>query len=267
MRRMWMSGLASLLVAAAALPGGSAGAITFGEPDGDDHPFVGSLIGTVEVAPGVTESYQWCSGTLISPTVFVTASHCFDGFLGSVEFSVTFDAVIDEDADGVVDADVELVSGEAFMHPLYGASRRANNTYDVAVFVLDEAQPGPYAQLPERGFLDSRSVQGATYTTVGYGAVRNDKTGGQHSLQPGTQRLQARQTANSVSKSWITFSMNPSTGNGGTCYGDSGGPHFYADTFILVSVTVTGDRWCRATDKTYRLDTADALDFITPFLA
>jgi hypothetical protein len=54
------------------------------------------------------------------------------------------------------------------------------------------------------------------------------------------------------------MSMNPSTGSGGTCYGDSGGPHFLRDSKVVVSVTVTGDRWCRATDKTYRLDTDQA---------
>ena len=64
--------------------------------------------------------------------------------------------------------------------------------------------------------------------------------------------------------------MNPSTGNGGTCYGDSGGPHFLgagpSETTTIVSVTVTGDRFCRATDKTYRIDTASALSFLSEFV-
>jgi hypothetical protein len=49
----------------------------------------------------------------------------------------------------------------------------------------------------------------------------------------------------------------PSTGSGGTCYGDSGGPHFLGgvESNLIVSITVTGDAMCRATDKTYRLDT------------
>jgi hypothetical protein len=39
-------------------------------------------------------------------------------------------------------------------------------------------------------------------------------------------------------------------------YGDSGGPHFGGMTSnLLVSLTVTGDAMCRATDLTYRLDT------------
>jgi hypothetical protein len=35
---------------------------------------------------------------------------------------------------------------------------------------------------------------------------------------------------------------------------------------MVVSVTVTGDAWCRATDKTYRLDTASARDFLGDFV-
>jgi hypothetical protein len=32
-----------------------------------------------------------------------------------------------------------------------------------------------------------------------------------------------------------------------------------------VSLTVTGDAMCRATDKTYRLDTASAREFLSRF--
>ena len=38
--------------------------------------------------------------------------------------------------------------------------------------------------------------------------------------------------------------------DGGTCYGDSGGPHFLGDSNKVASLTVTGDAWCRATDVT-----------------
>ena len=58
--------------------------------------------------------------------------------------------------------------------------------------------------------------------------------------------------------------MNVATGNGGTCYGDSGGPHFVGDT--VVSITVTGDSMCKATDKTYRVDTPWAQEFLSQFV-
>jgi hypothetical protein len=34
---------------------------------------------------------------------------------------------------------------------------------------------------------------------------------------------------------------------------------------LIVSLTVTGDTWCRATDKTYRLDTVSAQEFLSRF--
>jgi secreted trypsin-like serine protease len=63
--------------------------------------------------------------------------------------------------------------------------------------------------------------------------------------------------------------MNPATGSGGTCYGDSGGPHFLGGprSNLIVSITVTGDAVCKATDKTYRLDTAAARAFLDDFVA
>ena len=63
--------------------------------------------------------------------------------------------------------------------------------------------------------------------------------------------------------------MNPSTGDAGGCFGDSGGPHFLGGTQsnLIVSITVTGDSVCRATDKTYRLDTPSARDFLGDYVA
>jgi hypothetical protein len=68
----------------------------------------------------------------------------------------------------------------------------------------------------------------------------------------------------------MTLSMNVSTGDGGTCYGDSGGPHFLGagadETDVVASITVTGDAVCKATDKTYRMDTDSARDYLEAFV-
>src|SRR6476660_4037357 len=67
----------------------SAGAITYGSPDGDAHPEVGALLAPVAYSDGTWEA---CSGTLISPTVFLTAAHCD---LGVSRVAVTFDSSYD----------------------------------------------------------------------------------------------------------------------------------------------------------------------------
>ncbi len=64
--------------------------------------------------------------------------------------------------------------------------------------------------------------------------------------------------------------MNLSTGNGGTCYGDSGGPHFIhlngQETDMVAAITVTGDAPCKATDVTYRMDTDSARSFLADYV-
>jgi len=115
------------------------------------------------------------------------------------------------------------------------------------------------AQLPTAGLLDqlkaTHQLDDRTFTAVGYGTVREDKTGGPHSLFFDGVRRYALQHALNLEKAWLLLSMNPSTGNSGTCYGDSGGPHFLGgvDSDLVVSITITGDAWCRASDKTYRV--------------
>lgn len=270
MRKAVILGLLALV--AAFVAAGAVRAITFGENDGGRHPFVGSLV--LEFR-GV--KYQNCSGTLISPTVFLTAGHCLAGLEDDPDVGgnwVTFDEVIDADADGVVDAGVTLHAGKGHLHPRLGfpgAGGNAADTYDLAVFVLDAPVAMPqYGQLPAAGLVDRIDKRTARFTTVGYGTVRDDKSRGPHSLGLGTRRKMATQELLSVSGPWASLSMNPSVGSGGTCFGDSGGPHFLgagtSETRVVVSVTVTGDRFCRATDKTYRVDTPQARAFLGGFV-
>jgi len=268
MRRIFFAaavGVLGVLATAAAVH-----AITFGENDGGRHPFVGSLVFEFQ-----GDNFQGCSGTLVTSTVFVTAGHCLVGLEDfGVTPRVTFDEVIDADADGLVDPGVTLHSGTGHVHPDLGfpnAGGNASDPHDVAVFVLDAPVVMPaYGQLPTAGLLDSVNKQTTRFTTVGYGTVRDDKAKGPASLGPGTRRKLATQAMQSLTDAWAQFSMNPSTGSGGTCFGDSGGPHFLgagaAETRIVLTVTVTGDRYCRATDKTYRLDTPQARSFLGDFV-
>ncbi len=159
---------------------------------------------------------------------------------------------------------------------MYYSAHGNDDPGDVAVIVLDQAPAGiTPAQLPTAGLLDqlkiNHTLNDTLFTAVGYGAVREIKQTGWQAMQnDNMDRNRADQEFLSLTKSWLTNSMNLATGNGGTCYGDSGGPHFIhmngVETNIVVSVTVTGDMYCKAADKTYRVDTAPARDFLEHFV-
>ena len=63
---------------------------------------------------------------------------------------------------------------------------------------------------------------------------------------------------------WLGLLMNAAaTGEGGDCYGDSGGPKFLDGRPDMVLATVTtGDMNCRATSWSWRLDSPEARGFL-----
>ena len=255
----------AVVCSAAAFVAATAQAITFGEPDGTRHPNVGALVADWnEESPGPD---QFCTGTLVSPTLFLTAAHCMVGWPEGTQFWVTFAPAYDEDAA----SPTGLVRVSSFtVHEDFGQSGGGADAHDIAMVTLSTAQSATPAQLPTLGLLDTMSQQQLRrlgFTTVGYGIVRTSKKGGPHGFIDETTRMVAQQTLLSLQPTWLTLNMNPSTGSGGTCYGDSGGPHFLGgmESNLLVSLTVTGDAMCRATDKTYRLDTASAQEFLSRF--
>lgn len=242
-------------------------AITFGQVDGTRHPNVGALLADIDAeSPGPE---MLCTGTLIDERVFLTAAHCTAVLEAEgIETAwVTFAPSYDEDQAGTAG----LIAGTYVSHPEYGSGGQSD-PHDIAVVLLERDAGVAPAQLPTAGLLDRlksrRQLDNQRFTAVGYGLVREDKRTGPHAFFADGVRRFALQSPLSLQKSWLLLSMNPSTGSGGTCYGDSGGPHFLGgvQSNLIVSITVTGDAMCRATDKTYRLDTPEARDFLDDFV-
>jgi hypothetical protein len=248
-------------------------AITFGEPDGDGHPFVGAIV--LEFPDG--GAFQACSGTLIAEGVFLTAAHCKLGVLGDPNFVpgskiwITFDPTIDL----VTGNNIEVTLEDWDTHPDFPWQFRGSDLADVAV-ILSEKFPTDigYGELPTAGLLDQLNSQGilrdTRFTAVGYGTVRDTLKRGFDPIGENWDRNRVEQGLFSLTKAWLNLSMNPKTGSGGTCYGDSGGPHFIhlngVETNIIASITVTGDTPCKATDKTYRMDTETARSFLGDYV-
>lgn len=251
MRRLLFVGVA---MATALLAPASVAAITYGAPDGNAHPEVGALLAPTAYADGTWET---CSGTLISPTVFLTAAHCDQGVSA---VAVTFDAAY-EPATGTV------YWGTWHADPEY--SQKESDPQDIAVVVLNEPVTGiAPAHLPKAGSLDGLA-HGTPFTSVGYGAQSVTISHGPV-FHYADIRYTATGTLNSVTPSWLRISMNPALGNGGTCYGDSGGPNFLGagttETNIVAGTTITGDSMCRATNVDYRVDTPSARAFLGQYV-
>jgi len=242
--------LATTLLVATLPSAAPAAAITDGTVDGYGHPNVGGLVAAAQYSDG---TWLYCSGTLISPTVFLTAAHCGED---RERVTVTFDS------DYV--AGDKVYTGTFHADPLYNQAQ--NDTHDIAAVVLDKAVKGiSPALLPAADSLSHLS-SAQTFTSVGYGAYLVTNSPGGHQYLYNDVRMVATGTLNSTNKTWLRISMNPATGNGGTCYGDSGGPNFLGTTDVIAATTITGDAVCRSTNVVYRLDTASARTFLGQYL-
>jgi V8-like Glu-specific endopeptidase len=248
--------IAGMVVLASLIAAAPAGAIINGAPDGNRHPEVGALLAQQAFSDG---TWAECSGTLISPTVFLTAAHCDEGVS---QVAVTFDTSYKSPTGATF-------AGTWHADPAYNKSQ--SNPHDIAVVVLDSPVAGiSPAHLPAANSLAGLG-KNQKFTSAGYGAqaVNNGRGGKTYTYTD--VRFYATGTLNSITPSWLRISQNASTGNGGTCYGDSGGPNFLGagsgETDIVAATTITGDTACRSTNVDYRLDTASARSFLVHYVA
>lgn len=259
--------LAFLLVGAS-----PAQAVTFGEPDGDAHPYVGTLL----FQQG--DSIYSCTGTLLSPTIMLTAGHCVEG--GGVENSatwVTFDEVPsfagrnpgEPLADYLNRSEYWITASDVVPHPQYDDYSEFPNTYDVGLVILSEPVAlDEYGVLPPLGFLETlKSSNERRFTAVGYGlqGVINPFYSDEYARYRGnTWLIEVKSTRNGDNQS-AKFTNNPG-GNGGTCFGDSGGPLLHQDSNVIGAVVSFGYTPCIGVDYQFRMDTATAQEFVLPYL-
>jgi secreted trypsin-like serine protease len=248
-----------------------ASAITYGFID-SSNTFANTGAFIVK-SPSTGEIFPICSGTMITPKVFLTASHCTAFFTqelapeGYVAY-VSLDGLIPF---GPLTSNSTnlLPVAQVVTNPNYNQSQ--SDSGDIAVLILTKSVRGVTpATLPSCGLLDQLAAQNglktATFTNAGYGVQNRVVSGGVpffQDLNP-VPRMFSFSSFNSLNGGYLRLSQNASTGNGGTCFGDSGGPNFMMlnGRQLIVSITITGDSVCRSTNVVYRLDTASAQSFL-----
>jgi hypothetical protein len=256
-----------------------------GEPDRGPkaHPYVGAYV--VKVEGG--ELLPVCSGTLISPRVFLTAGHCTEFDVErNLPVYVSFDPTYKPGAS-------RLIKGTPYLHPKYCLPNPEDEVdcapevptealwarewrYDVGVVVLDHpVRMATYGALPEAGLVDTLK-EGQRLTVVGYGVNRFD-IDREPPLPPEPVSLDDRYRATvrlldtkdpAVGDMFVKTTGVSLTGGEGesSCYGDSGGPLFVGDQQTIVGVTTFGRApLCRGPGYNQRMDLPRVLKWVRSF--
>ncbi|MGY1729705.1 S1 family peptidase [Geodermatophilus sp. SYSU D01062] len=255
--------LAALLIGPALLAT-PAGAVTDGVPDtGNEYPFVGLMV--AQDADG--EPLWRCSGTLISPTLFLTAGHCT---YGADHVEIWFDQDVES---GIPENGYPYegdVGGTPYTHLEYDDA--AFYLHDLGVVVLDEpVYVEEYGQLPSLDQLDTLSPGARTvFTAVGYGLQKSFPDAASWKEQADRIRMISRPHLVQINRGIVgndSLLLSNNARTGGTCFGDSGGPNFIGDTNVVGGVTSFGlNSTCAGTGGVYRIDRDDDLTWLEAFL-
>ncbi len=258
-----------------------------------------------DVDPRFNDPGSWytCTGTLLNATIVVTAGHCTyatglngqstttGGGTGSggndvwINFSEEPDFSILPPSSTfapnnnagrytawstALDASPQWREATAYPHPEF--DNDAFFLHDAGVLVLNAGVSMPeYGELPELGLLDTFAKDRTQrFTAVGYGL---EDSGPKTSLGGDTRRkadlmlIGVQGVFGLPDGVAAKFSSNKGKPHeGGTCFGDSGGPIFVKDTNVITAVTSFGmDVNCASNGGGYRLDQPDDLKWLATF--
>jgi hypothetical protein len=275
----WVIAPIALALAMTGLVATPSGAITGNFVPDYEHEYVGLIVFYDESG----EFVHRCSGSLISPTVFLTAGHCvtIDDETGQLAASARIYFQQDAGADYDPETDTPATSGYPYTggvtaHTFYafdyqGITVPAMNN-DVGLVILDQPyELDTYGSLAAPGTLELYGTgPDARVTVSGYGVTYvNGNPAATVSyrsrLMADTWIIGTSGVANGIN---VQLSSAPGRGGGGTCFGDSGGPTLLYGTDTIVAVTSFGmsPNVCGGTEFDFRVDTVEVQEWMQSVL-
>ena len=264
---------AALAVAGALATAPPAMAVTNGTPDGGAHPYVGQFVGDFDPSqPGLEAG---CAGTLISPTVFLTAAHCI-AHRPARQAARLFVSLSPQWTSPGAPAASDLHSVAAYHYDPGFDEPDPTHIHDLAVLVLDPPVAGVSpARLPAAGSLERfqpGGPNGALFDSVGYGTCGYRRGGGPLELQCDPyvtgvyERKQATAGLAALTPDRLVLLTEDALGFGGACVADSGSAILSHGINLLVAMPAWGDRMCEAHVSGPRLDTPQARAFLGAYV-
>jgi len=281
-------GLTLVVVLLAVLLPASSGAIIGGSPDGTNHPYVAYSDNGVFA----------CSATLLSPTVMLTAAHCFSDSTSAYGTNTLTNGSI---VRTTFDPDLTVPNptrqwhwGTYYFDPQFAIGSAGGlpgfDTHDVAIIVFTSAgchvpgnrnpltntcgpiapseTGGQYGRLASLGLVDTLK-NNQDIGLVGYG-VRDYINGGGPCggpCKPVTGDVFTRYAGTStliasndvISGEFLKLHSNKV----GVCHGDSGGPDLLGSSNVILAVnSFGGGTQCQSNTYSYRVDTPQAQSWI-----
>ncbi|MGB0652889.1 MAG: S1 family peptidase [Thermoplasmatota archaeon] len=210
--------LATAALLTTALPGG---AIVGGQlADEGEYPWMAAI------HSGDPESGQYCGGSLVTPTIVVTAAHCIDAILGIYIIDTIFGPWLSGDiyvmlGSNTLNNDAETIQvSAAHVHPDYNG-----NGYDIAVLELETAStqgtPIDWATPADAAAY----APGVMATVTGWGATSQGGSGSDQLLEVDVPIMSDAQceTYQSINDP-VEICAGYEEGGRDSCQGDSGGP-------------------------------------------